>query len=619
MCGIAGIITKNAGSYQKEIEHMISSLRHRGPDGDGKKYFQNCVLGHTRLSIIDQDGGHQPMTSTTSPKTIVFNGEIYGYKNIRNSLSGYTFNTQSDTEVILALYDLYREGCLEKLPGMFSFAIWEDDRQTLFAARDRFGEKPFYYAWGKNGEFIFASEIKAILATGLVAPVLDNDSLKHYLQYLYVHPTKTIYSNIFTLPPAHYLKYVDGEVTVKKYWCMPQTCDTVDPATAVKQFQKLFENSIQKQLVADVPVGAFLSGGLDSSTVVGVASKYKTHLKTFSFGFGETINELPYAQEIADKFVTEHQILKAEHYDIAELILEMAKVYDEPFADSSNIPTYLISKLASQHLKVILTGDGADELLGGYDYWYRSALLINKTNIRYPLTKKIIRKVMDLHQNNYCLKSIISSKIWSIIPAYLRYDNVIQAQEEIRKYFSDEEIFELIINPESFSFEKQKKTYSFKEEQSANDALRVDLENYMPGDILVKIDRASMAHGLELRAPFLDLELAALCISLPVSFKISENKTKILLRNAYEKMWTPSIRTRRKQGFGAPVHEWLQLKSVKRLKKKYLFNEQMKIFKIFSFKRIQTYLSRDDYKTWIFLVLSIWMEKNEFLQPAEVK
>jgi asparagine synthase (glutamine-hydrolysing) len=400
---------------------------------------------------------------------------------------------------------------------------------------------------------------------------------------------------------------------------MPPTCDTVDPATAVKKFQELFEKSVKKQLVADVPVGAFLSGGLDSSTVVGVASKYKEHLKTFSFGFGETINELPYAQEIADKFTTEHQILKAENYDIAELILEMAEVYDEPFADSSNIPTYLISKLASQHLKVILTGDGADELLGGYDYWYRSALQVDKANIRYPLVKKIIKKIMGLSQNNHYLKSILPSNVWIIIPVYLRYDNVIQEQEAIRKYFSDEEISELFIHHESFSLEKQKKSYSFKEEQSANDALRMDLEDYMPGDILVKIDRASMAHGLELRAPFLDPELAALCISLPVSFKINKEKTKILLRNAYEKMWTPSGRKRKKQGFGAPVHEWLRLENVKNLKKQYLRDEQMKIFKIFSFKKVQTYISRDDYKTWILLVLSIWMEKNEFLLLAEVK
>lgn len=615
MCGIAGIISENSENYEMEMERMLISLRHRGPDGFGTKKFSHCILGHTRLSIIDPDGGHQPMDSLDSTKSIVFNGEIYGYKDIKKVLKDYQFLTNSDTEVILALYEKYGINCLESIPGMFAFTIWNESEKTLFAARDRFGEKPFYYTFGRNGEFIFASEIKAILQTDLITPVLDVHSLIHYLQYLYVPPTRTIYSNIYTLPPAHYLIYKNGMVHIQRYWNLPITDEIHDTDSAIHKFQELFEKSIQKQLVADVPVGAFLSGGLDSSTIVAVASKYKKNLKTFSFGFGDTINELPYAQEIADKYGTDHRVLRSEDYDIAQLLLEMAEVYDEPFADSSNIPTYLISKLAQDHLKVILTGDGADELLGGYDYWYQSALRVERNKNRYKIMRKLTNVIKCKHKTGHNLKKIIPLQFWRLIPPHLQYDNILLQQEENRKIFSDIEIKELCKN-NYFSVDSVlKKAYSFEQENTVNDVLKMDLEDYMPGDILVKTDRASMAHGLELRSPFLDHELAEFCISLPVSLKINERFLKVLLRKAYGDLWTSSIRTRGKQGFGAPVHEWLQVDSVQKLKQTYLLDERMKIYSILSFEKIQEYIRSDNYKTWILLVLSIWMERNNYVLP----
>jgi asparagine synthase (glutamine-hydrolysing) len=303
---------------------------------------------------------------------ITFNGEIYGYREIKAKLKEYEFHTTSDTEVILALYQLHGKDLLRHLPGMFAFALWDEREQSLFAARDRFGEKPFYYAWGPNGEFLFASEIKSLLATDLLKARLDHSALTHYLQRLYVHPHQTIYSNIFVLPPAHSLVLKNGQLRVERYWELPPTKEPISEAEAVAEFRRLLERAVDRQLVADVPVGTFLSGGLDSSSVVAAASQTHSGLRTFAFGFPDATNELPYAREIAELYRTKHTELEDKHLDLVALLKEMGRVYDEPFADSSNIPMYLISRAARPHVKVVLTGDGGDELLAGYDYWYRS-------------------------------------------------------------------------------------------------------------------------------------------------------------------------------------------------------------------------------------------------------
>ncbi|MEW5961407.1 MAG: asparagine synthase (glutamine-hydrolyzing), partial [Chloroflexota bacterium] len=378
VCGIAGIVAPQARQFQAELSCMVDTLRHRGPDGPGTYFFDNCALGHTRLSIIDLLSGQQPMFSPVSGAGIVFNGEIYGYKSLRVSLPDYPFQTTSDTEAILALYDQYGPGLLSRLPGMFAFAIWDEAHQRLLCARDRFGEKPFYYTWGRKGEFLFASEIKALLASGLVEPVLNRAALAHYMQYLHVHPYQTIYQNIYTLPPAHSLHYEDGQLAVERYWSPPELQPKIELDEAIEQFQVLFDRAVASQLVADVTVGAFLSGGLDSSSIVVAASRHQARLKTFSFGFEDGISELPFAKGVADLYQTDHTELADNHVDIGELLVTMQAVYDEPFADSSNIPTFLISRLARQYVKVVLTGDGGDELLAGYTFWYKPLIFMQK-------------------------------------------------------------------------------------------------------------------------------------------------------------------------------------------------------------------------------------------------
>jgi asparagine synthase (glutamine-hydrolysing) len=589
MCGILGIASTNKGSFGSLVKEMLPVIAHRGPDEQSSIEFDRAALGHLRLSIVDLVSGQQPMKSTISSKYIVFNGEIYGYKDLYSSLNNYSFATNSDTEVILALYEQYGKSFLQKLPGMFSFAIWDDEKKSLFAARDRFGEKPFFYTVTPNGEIVFASEIKAILASKLVKPVLDFDSVAHYLKYLYVHPHKTIYKNIYTLPPAHSLSFESGKIEVNRYWQIPKNHFTGSYNDAVAQFKYLLDESVKKQLVADVPVGAFLSGGLDSSTIVALASKYNSKMETFSFGFDEAKSELPYARQIAKKYGTVHNEIFETDLDFASLILQMGEIYDEPFSDSSNIPTFLISKFASK-LKVVLTGDGADELLAGYDFWYNPVYEFRNRKPKISGIRKLLQGAGFLKDNSCSVKKFYEDK---------------------KGAFTDNELS--LILKKKISAPLYYNSIEVEDQKSLNTALNMDLQNYMPGDILVKTDRASMANSLELRAPFLDIDFASFCISLPENFKMQHGKSKYILRDAFQGLWTEDIINRPKQGFGAPVKQWLAIPSVIELKKEYLDDPLKKIFTdIISFENSRTMVENDNYQTWSLLVLSIWAEKNRY-------
>lgn len=607
MCGIAGIIKEDSQKYKPQLKKMTDSLSHRGPDAEGFCFFKDCALGHRRLSIVDLKTGHQPILSFDKQKAIVFNGEIYGYQEIREKLADYKFQTNSDTEVILALCEKYGEKFLKYLPGMFAFALWDDKNKKLIAGRDRFGEKPFYYAFGKNNEFIFASEIKAILASGLIKPKLNKNSLIHYLKRLYVYPYSTIYENIYTLPPAHYLIYQNGRIQISRYWRMPKIDYQITLDEAVEEFKKLLFRAVKKQLVADVPLGAFLSGGLDSSTIVAIASQYKKNLNTFSFGFGEWINELPYALEIARKYKTNHTELTPEKSDLGELLIKMQEIYDEPFADSSNVPTYLLAKTAHQYTKVVLTGDAGDEMLGGYG-WYKPFLYQKKslsdsllrTKIIWFIAKALIK--LPISQNQLLYRHLAAK--------FHKFDSVIKAHLSQNIIFNNKEIKALGLEiKDKNEFYKP----SWKLANNLDDVMRFDIENYLAGDILVKTDRASMANGLELRAPFLDVDFANFCLSLPYRLKVSKDDDKIILRQAVSDLWTDSIKKRSKQGFGGPVDKWLKEdKSLNILRENYLNNPKRKIFNLISFKNTREIVKKNKYKTWTLLVLSLWVERHNF-------
>jgi len=609
MCGISGIVFQANKNYKEHISRMVGTLKHRGPDDDGLLVFENCILGHSRLSIVDLSTGNQPMLSVNNDCAITFNGEIYGYHAIKKDLQDYRFRTNSDTEVILALYEKYRESLMPQLPGMFAFAIWDECEKKLFCARDRFGEKPFFYTYGKNGEFIFASEIKALLANGLVAPILNRKAIDDYLHRCYIHPHLTVYENIYTLPPAHILRYQNGKLTIERYWELPKTDYALDIEEAVRIFADLLEKAVRTQLVADVPVGAFLSGGLDSTTIVALASKYKSNLRTFSFGFQGNLNELKYAKEAAKKYKTDHYELIEEKEVTGDLLVEMQNVYDEPFADSSNIPTYIICKKASRYGKVVLTGDGADELLAGYTWLYTPLLFMEK-EFKYYLLKFVLNYLVDrvfirarIARRNfaqYAKKGLLYRH---------RFNSIFEAHKDQNIYFSDSELKELGMDMKRADI---KNDLNGMYSNTVDDALRMDLETYMPGDILVKTDRASMAHGLELRAPFLDVKFAEFCISLPSRLKINHESDKFILRKAFSDSWPSLIKYRGKQGFGSPVSEWLKQESFHELKVRYLNNSKNKIYEIIPYDKSKSYIEKDNYQTWILLVLSMWMGKNEF-------
>ena len=595
MCGIFGIVNPVKENINDNLNKMLQVLRHRGPDGKNIHVFKNCIFGHTRLSIIDPKGGQQPMLDNEQNTGLAFNGELYGYKDIKSKIN-YNFQSNSDTELLLALYKQYGLSFLNRLPGMFSFGLWDSKKNLLFCARDRFGEKPLYYARGNSDEFIFASEIKALVASGIINPIIDNNSISHYLKRLYVNPYKTIYKNIFSLPPGHYLKYQDNKIQLKSYWNPPESSIIIDEHSAKEKLEYLFDKSIKNQMVADVPVGAFLSGGLDSSTVVAIASKYQDKLKTFSFGFNNSKNnEIHYARMIAKKYNTEHYELIEDTKDLERILIDMQTIYDEPFADSSNIPTYLISKLASKHVKVILSGDGGDELLGGYDYWNKDILYLqhylqkSDNTFLSKINNKFKDSAFDLRKNQ-------KGKI-----LYQRFRSINNLYNSQRQIFSDNDLL-------SFGITSKNNENHNNQIMNIEDSLKRDIKDYLPGDILVKTDRASMANSLEVRSPFLDIDLAEFCISLPHRLKISPKAQKIILRKTFSKYWPRKIKNRNKMGFGAPVHKWLKGDLLKSLKNEYLGDTNRKIFSYLDSEKIKSYKSQSNYKTWILLNLSLWFE-----------
>jgi asparagine synthase (glutamine-hydrolysing) len=561
MCGIAAILSTRKNIPENSINAMTTALIHRGPDARNIARFDRCHLGHTRLSIIDLAGGTQPMTDGTGRYSIVFNGEIYNYRQLRRDLErqGEKFQTESDTEVLLKAYTVYGEDALSRLNGQFAFALWDRQEETLFAARDRLGEKPFYYA-DYDGYFLIASEIKALLAPSLFRPELDPISIDAYLTLLYVPPDRSIYRNIHALPPAHALTWRSGEIERSRYWQPRYSRDSLDPGEAIEQIKTLLDRAVERQMIADVPVGAFLSGGLDSSTIVALMARHTDRpIQTFSVGFGDLINELPYARSVARQYRTEHFELQMD-IPVGEMLEKMAVVYDEPFADSSNIPTYLLAEFARRQVTVVLSGDGGDELFGGYE-WYDWLLsegrsltsaklqqLFWSALVKFGLPGRGRRqKALDYYhlatlENRYpdrWERHLAFATGWKDTHPLLGRERG-ESQSQIREsYYPGEEL------------------------QDMDRVSDFDLRCYLPGDILVKVDRATMASGLESRSPFLDADLVEFVLNLPWRLRFRDRNRKYLLRQAYENLWPADLQKRAKQGFGAPIAHWLDRPDVK--------------------------------------------------------
>ncbi len=581
MCGIAGVVAPDTFRYREVLQRMTDALTHRGPDGEGHHFFGACGLGHRRLAIVDIAGGQQPMCSADEHFAVTFNGEIYGYQDLRRRLTDYPFRTRSDTEIILALYQRHGNRLLEHLPGMFAFALWDENRQQLLCARDRFGEKPLYYATGPCGEFIFASEIKGILASGLIEPVLDREAVARYLQRQCVQTDQSIYVNIRALPPAHFLRYHQGKLEVGRYWSPPEVENDLNIEETVERFRTLLQDAVRRQLIADVPVGAFLSGGLDSSTICLVASKLASDLRTFSFDFEGDHSEIPYARAVAEVCRSRHTELATRGVNIADQLWRIQEVYDEPFGDTSNIPTYLLAREARQHVKVVLTGDGGDELFGGYS-WYKPLLWMEHEG-RVGLLHWIAARLLN---RLYRLAHVpgAAAREWRImgLASGRQYQSVLEAHRGQMSCFQQNELEQLGVGDVLPGAASEPATAA----GSMDDVLRCDVEDYMPADILTKIDRASMAHGLELRAPFLDVDFASFCMSLPYRLKVSTKEDKIILRQAFAARWPAILRRRGKQGFGAPLQHWFHDPAVQELEQRCLKDPDSTHFRA-------SFLSRD--------------------------
>lgn len=594
MCGIAGIITPNARNYTDEIRKMTQAIAHRGPDGEHFEFYENAALGHRRLSIIDlSENGTQPMFSNSKNECIVLNGEIYGYQDLKKKYSDYPYKGSSDTEVILAMYQKIGQNLIHELPGMFAFAIWDEEKKELFCGRDRFGEKPFYYAIGNNGEFIFASEIKAILASELITSEINFDALSHYLQYGYVSAYQSIYKNIQTLPPAHQLIYKDGKIEVKRYYSIPKNDNNISLSEAKEEFTALLKNSVRKQLVADVEVGSFLSGGLDSSSIVAMASEFTQKQTSISYGYFGEHSELKFAEEIAQKYNTRHIEIKENRGEIAQDLQKISKFFDEPFADMSYTPQYKICEAARKHLTVVLAGDVGDELFGGYSFYK----VENEMKNHFSYGNIVAKFGLNLYQKLKPTSFITQQN--------LKYKNILDFhQNQVRNFLDMEDRKALGV---SNSFQQP---YSFSPNpNSLNDIMRVDLEKYVPGNMLVKSDRMAMANSLEVRTPFLDKDFAEFCISLPDSLKINSEQDKIILREVMQNYWTDSIRNRGKQGFGSSVENWFEQKSLMDLSNSLLKDKSQKVFDYIDFNASQKFLNKDK-KHWNLLQLALWAENN---------
>jgi asparagine synthase (glutamine-hydrolysing) len=584
MCGIIGIIGTTDLFAQKKADAMLATLALRGPDDRDTLSFHKGVLGQTRLSIIDLISGHQPMRDNTYDLIISFNGEIYNYRALRKELEqkGHRFTTQSDTEVILKAYKEFGTDAPTHLEGMFAFAIWDGEKQRLFVARDRFGEKPFYYAIVKD-TLIFASEIKAILATGLVKTTIDKTAIDNYLALLYIPPWRTVYQDIHPLPPAHWGIFKAGIFHQERYWQLRKKTIVTTDIEASEEVRRLLTTSVKDRLLAaDVEVGTFLSGGIDSSIVSALATQASSkNIKTFSAGFEDFINELPYARAVANQIESEHHEQQIQ-MNLIETYQDVSRYFDEPFADSSNVPTALISQFARQHVKTILSGDGGDELFWGYGHYRRHFHL---------------RKIDKLSQ-------LLFSNPFKSHKRYIQH----WKPEERRRLWKDASV----VDPDPAS--------AIDVSEATTDLERINLlDIYMalPGDILTKVDRSSMMHSLEVRAPFLNHHLAEFAYNIPAHLKTNRYRGKLILEQTFGNLLPKEVFTRKKQGFGAPIKHWLRKPAFKNFVET-IMTEQSHISELLHWEEIRKvlgsfYAGQDElqYRIWTLLSLELWFRSHQ--------
>jgi len=570
VCGVTGVFAFNlVGKFNMiNVTAATQALAKRGPDFQDIYTDGFVGLGHRRLSIIDtSDAGNQPMWDESKRYCIVFNGEIFNFKELKTALQskGVSFRSESDTEVLLQLYIHEKENCLNQLNGFFSFCIYDKQEQSFFLARDRYGIKPLLYLIDED-KFLFASEMKSMLCYG-IDKTIDYTSLHAYLQLNYTPAPHTIFTHVKKLNPGHFMKVTRGKAEIHPYYDIPVSQAKIDQNITYEQakvkFKDLLEVSVQRRLVADVPLGSFLSGGLDSSVVAGLASKHQPDLHTFSIGFKDEpfFDETDYARLVAKHFNTEHTVFSLTNNDLYEHVHDILDYIDEPFADSSAIAVYILSKETRKHATVALSGDGADELLGGY----------NKHEAMYRMLHPGIKENL--------VASL--SGLWKVLP-HSRNNPMFNKFRQLNRFaqgmklgvkerywhlagFANEWESRQLLSPAALEQFQQQQYQERKDEilktvgsGSMNEILLTDMKLVLPNDMLTKVDLMSMANGLEVRSPFLDYELVNFIFSLPENFKINASLRKRIAQDSFKEMLPAKLYNRPKKGFEVPLLKWFR-------------------------------------------------------------
>jgi len=565
MCGIAGHVNFTSHPFSDNAVGLMQRIRHRGPDDEGLWVSpgKECVLGHARLSVIDLSPlGHQPMHDPKTGNCIVFNGEIYNFQALRIECEGVgdTFRSQSDTEVILALYRRHGVACLAKLRGMFAFALWDEKKRRVFFARDRLGKKPLNYALVDNG-IVFCSEIDPLSRHSAVFREIDCEALELYLQLQYIPAPWSIYKSIRKLPPAHYALFDHKGFKIEQYWNVDYTSKVaISEQDALDGLEEKLTEAVRLRMVSDVPLGALLSGGVDSSVVVALMAKLSGEpIRTFSIGFREeSFNELPFAQQAADICGTDHhpEIVDG---DVEHLLPKLTRHYGEPYADSSAIPSFFVCRTARRHVTVTMNGDGGDELLGGYPrYWLSPAQLRIASNIPDFFSPKTLTALSTR------LSTVTSLPARAVRKLVLEYGwPELRSVGMYKGFWNDAQRGRLLgTNTNSDLLANWRSDWFTGACHHANNPvdrmLWYDNRTYLAGDLLVKMDIASMHCGLETRSPLLDHEVIEYCAALPKECKVNERVGKHLLKKLAERYYPASFVHRRKMGFGIPLAEWLR-------------------------------------------------------------
>lgn len=620
MCGITGFVTRQASAPRPEVlERMNAAIVHRGPDEDGAFIDDHCSLAMRRLSIIDLAGGKQPIWNADRTKCIVFNGEIYNYRELRSDLQkrGHKFYTNSDTEAIIHLYDDLGVECLQQLRGMFALAIWDTVDRSLFLARDRVGKKPLLYSHQVSGDLVFGSEFRAVLAHPSIEKVPDPAAIDRYLSFGYVPSPMTAFKAIRKLPAGHWLRWREGKVEIERYW-NPDFCTKIkiSEPEAIDETERLLSESVGLRLISEVPLGAFLSGGVDSSAVVALmARRSSSPVKTFSIGFeDEDFNELKFARLVAEHVGAEHHefIVKPDALEVLPLLV---RHYGEPFADSSAIPTYYVARETRRHVTVALNGDGGDEAFGGYERYAAMSIAERYRSvprwIRAAVLDPMVSAIPQRAKRKAFIKNtetVLKAASLPRLDRYLRWVTTFSEADKAAIGFTGRES----LNGNGSAIASQ---LSRDELHLIDQMLYADLLTYLPDDLLAKVDIASMANSLEARSPFLDHKFIEFAASLPVNLKVRGLQTKYLLKKVAARLVPREVVYRRKWGFGMPIGRWLR-NDLRELVNDTLLSEKASKRGLFDQAAIEKIWSehlseeRDNtWKLWNLLMLECWFRE----------